>query len=98
MSGLIFYEGLITLKHLTALIFHPKNLSLPAHPTLSGKTTTNMPLAQPIAALRQELNKLLADEDELKRRGEAAKNYVYANGGASGKIIQFIQEKRLLTN
>lgn len=63
LSGLIFYEGLITLKHLTTLIFHPKNLSLPAHPTLSGKTTTNMPLAQPIAALRQELNKLLADDE-----------------------------------
>ena len=47
--------------------------------------------------LEGTLNKLLADEDELKRRGEAAKNYVYANGGASGKIIQFIQEKRLLT-
>ena len=63
LSGLIFYEGLITLKHLTALIFHPKTLSLPAHPTLSGKTITAMPLAQPIAALRQELNKLLADDD-----------------------------------
>ncbi|MBU9936382.1 MAG: 3-deoxy-D-manno-octulosonic acid transferase [Ferruginibacter sp.] len=47
--------------------------------------------------LEGTLNKLLADEDELKRRGEEAKNYVYANGGASGKIIQFIQEKRLLT-
>lgn len=47
--------------------------------------------------LEGTLNKLLGDEDELRRRGEAAKNYVYANGGASGKIIQFIQEKRLLT-
>ncbi|MEP7238593.1 MAG: glycosyltransferase N-terminal domain-containing protein [Ferruginibacter sp.] len=44
------------------------------------------------------LNGLLNDEAERKRRGEAAKKYVYENAGASKKIIEFIQEKRLLTN
>ena len=44
------------------------------------------------------LNTLLNDEAERNRRGEAAKQYVLENAGASKKIIQFIQEKRLLTN
>jgi 3-deoxy-D-manno-octulosonic-acid transferase len=44
------------------------------------------------------LNRLLTDEEERKRRGEAAKQFVYNNAGASKKIMQFIQEKRLLTN
>ena len=44
------------------------------------------------------LNTLLTDEAERKRRGEAAKQFVYENAGASKKIIQFIQEKRLLTS
>ena len=48
--------------------------------------------------LEEVLNKLLNDETERKRRGEAAKKYVYTNTGASKKIIQFIQENRLLTN
>ncbi|MBL0181866.1 MAG: 3-deoxy-D-manno-octulosonic acid transferase [Chitinophagaceae bacterium] len=48
--------------------------------------------------LEDVLNKLLGDEEDRMKRGEAAKNYVYANAGASKKIIQFIQEKRLLTS
>jgi 3-deoxy-D-manno-octulosonic-acid transferase len=48
--------------------------------------------------LEAELNSLLNNETERKRRGEAAKKYVYDNAGASKKIIQFIQEKRLLTS
>jgi 3-deoxy-D-manno-octulosonic-acid transferase len=44
------------------------------------------------------LNGLLNDETERNKRGEAAKKFVYENAGASKKIIQFIQEKRLLTN
>lgn len=44
------------------------------------------------------MNNLLNDEAERKRRGEAAKQFVYENAGASKKIMQFIQEKRLLTN
>ncbi|MBL7701235.1 MAG: 3-deoxy-D-manno-octulosonic acid transferase [Ferruginibacter sp.] len=44
------------------------------------------------------MNNLLNDEAERKTRGEAAKQFVYENAGASKKIMQFIQEKRLLTN
>jgi len=44
------------------------------------------------------MNGLLNDEAERKRRGEAAKQFVYDNAGASKKIMQFIQEKRLLTS
>ena len=44
------------------------------------------------------LNSLLSDEAERKRMGEAARKFVYENAGASKKIMQFIQEKRLLTN
>jgi hypothetical protein len=41
---------------------------------------------------------LLHDETQRKKRGEAAKNFVFENAGASKKIIEFIQEKRLLTS
>jgi 3-deoxy-D-manno-octulosonic-acid transferase len=44
------------------------------------------------------MNGLLNDEAERKRRGESAKQFVYDNAGASKKIMQFIQEKRLLTS
>jgi 3-deoxy-D-manno-octulosonic-acid transferase len=48
--------------------------------------------------LETVLNGLLNDEEERNERGEAAKKFVHENAGASKKIIQFIQEKRLLTN
>jgi 3-deoxy-D-manno-octulosonic-acid transferase len=48
--------------------------------------------------LENVLNDLLQDEAVRNRRGDAAKKFVYENAGASKKIIQFIQEKRLLTN
>ena len=48
--------------------------------------------------LEKFLNELLHNEEELKRRSEAAKNYVYSNVGATKKVMDFIQEKRLLTN
>jgi 3-deoxy-D-manno-octulosonic-acid transferase len=48
--------------------------------------------------LEMILNRLLNDEAECTRRGIAAKQFVCENAGASKKIIQFIQEKRLLTN
>ncbi len=48
--------------------------------------------------LETVLNNLLNNEPERNRRGDAAKHYVISNAGASKKIIQFIQEKRLLTN
>jgi UDP-N-acetylglucosamine 2-epimerase len=44
------------------------------------------------------LNKLLNDAEERKRMEGAARQYVYEHAGASKKIIQFIQEKRLLTS
>jgi 3-deoxy-D-manno-octulosonic-acid transferase len=58
-----------------------------------GGVSINGPLK-----LEGVLNTLLNNETERKRRGEAAKNYVLANAGASQKIIRFIQEKRLLTS
>lgn len=48
--------------------------------------------------LENILNGLLNDEAERNKRGEAAKQFVYENAGASKKIIQFIQAKRLLTS
>lgn len=48
--------------------------------------------------LETVLNGLLNDETERKRRGEAAVQFVQENAGASKKIMQFIQEKRLLTS
>jgi 3-deoxy-D-manno-octulosonic-acid transferase len=44
------------------------------------------------------LNGLLKDEAERKKRGDAAAQFVHDNAGASKKIMQFIQEKRLLTS
>ena len=48
--------------------------------------------------LEATLKNLLQDEEERMKRGAAAKEYVQENAGASKKIIQFIQEKRLLTS
>jgi 3-deoxy-D-manno-octulosonic-acid transferase len=40
--------------------------------------------------LEQVLNNLLNNEDDLKSRSKAAKNYVYKNAGATDKIIQYV--------
>ncbi|MEO6219077.1 MAG: glycosyltransferase N-terminal domain-containing protein [Ginsengibacter sp.] len=48
--------------------------------------------------LEKVLNKLLSDEVEIKRRGEASKKYVYTQSGATKIIIDFIQKNLLLTN
>jgi len=48
--------------------------------------------------LEAVLNNLLNNEQERNKSGEAARNYVRKNAGASKKIIQFIQENRLLTS
>lgn len=48
--------------------------------------------------LEKIVNGLLNNEEEVALRGNAAKNYVYKNAGASKKIIEYIQKKRLLTN
>jgi 3-deoxy-D-manno-octulosonic-acid transferase len=46
--------------------------------------------------LEKVVNNLLENEQEILSRGNAAKNYVYNNRGATDKIITYIQEKRLL--
>lgn len=48
--------------------------------------------------LEKVVNNLLSDEEEIRLRGNAAKNYVYRNAGATQKIMSFIQRNRLLTN
>lgn len=48
--------------------------------------------------LEKVFNRLLNDNVELKKYGAAAKDYVYNKSGATEKILNFIQENRLLTN
>ena len=44
------------------------------------------------------IQKLLQDEKVYLSSSESARKYVYANRGATEKVMQFIQENRLLTN
>ncbi len=46
--------------------------------------------------LEKVLNKFWSDENFIQTTGQAAKQYVYSNAGASKKITAYIQEKRLL--
>ena len=48
--------------------------------------------------LKMKMDHLLNDLEQLSNAGEAAKNYVEENVGATQKIIDFIQENRLLTS
>jgi 3-deoxy-D-manno-octulosonic-acid transferase len=48
--------------------------------------------------LEETFNELLTDTNAYQTSCEAARNYVYNNKGATEKIMQFIQENRLLTN
>lgn len=48
--------------------------------------------------LRRLVGILLTNKKELRNTGEKARNYVIKNTGATNKILQFIYEKRLLTN
>ncbi|HTM91829.1 MAG TPA: glycosyltransferase N-terminal domain-containing protein [Flavisolibacter sp.] len=48
--------------------------------------------------LKTKMDHLLNDPYQLSKAGDAAKNYVEKNTGATQKILQFIQENRLLTN
>lgn len=48
--------------------------------------------------LEKVLTALWNNETELKQKSEAAKNYVYSKAGATQKIMDYIQEKRLLTS
>jgi 3-deoxy-D-manno-octulosonic-acid transferase len=44
------------------------------------------------------IEKILNEEETRIRMSEKAKTYVYANKGATEKIMRYIQENRLLTN
>lgn len=48
--------------------------------------------------LKIKMDHLLNDPVQLSKAGNAAKNYVANNVGATQKILQYIQENRLLTN
>ncbi len=48
--------------------------------------------------LGELIEALLINEEEYNYRSAGAGNFVQSNNGATQKIIQFIQEKRLLTN
>jgi 3-deoxy-D-manno-octulosonic-acid transferase len=41
---------------------------------------------------------LIRDEPERQEMGKAAREYVYSRRGATGTIVKYIQEKRLLTS
>lgn len=41
---------------------------------------------------------LLLDEDDYRQKCGSAENYIIANAGATSKIMQYIQENRLLTS
>jgi 3-deoxy-D-manno-octulosonic-acid transferase len=48
--------------------------------------------------LKELIKVLLANNEEYKNRSHAAGDFVQTHKGATQKIIQFIQEKRLLTS
>jgi 3-deoxy-D-manno-octulosonic-acid transferase len=48
--------------------------------------------------LKIKMDHLLNDPEQLSKAGNAAKKYVEENVGATQKILQYIQENRLLTN
>lgn len=48
------------------------------------------------AALNKLADDLLASENHLQEAGTKAKNYIVSNTGATGAVMAFIQEKRLL--
>ncbi len=48
--------------------------------------------------LEKLFDEIFSDKQLYKESSEASRNYVYRKKGATDKILQFIQEKRLLTN
>lgn len=48
--------------------------------------------------LEETFDELLTDPNAYEASCEAARNYVYNNKGATDRVMQFIQENRLLTN
>jgi 3-deoxy-D-manno-octulosonic-acid transferase len=51
-----------------------------------------------VTMLKELIQALLKDETEYNYRSQAAGNFVRYNQGATEKIMEYIQEKRLLTN
>ncbi|WP_246197736.1 3-deoxy-D-manno-octulosonic acid transferase [Chitinophaga agrisoli] len=49
------------------------------------------------AALAQQMEELLLNDEACTQTGYVASQYVAANKGATGKVMAFIQEKRFLT-
>ncbi|HRO71986.1 MAG TPA: 3-deoxy-D-manno-octulosonic acid transferase, partial [Chitinophagaceae bacterium] len=47
---------------------------------------------------KKAVKRLLDDQQAYRQACESAKKYVWANRGATGIILEYIQEKRLLTN
>lgn len=61
----------------------------------------NMGAAFPINSaieLEEKLVELINNRELLNHSGQLAKKYVYANRGATEKILDYVAEKRLLTN
>ncbi|MFZ1327824.1 MAG: hypothetical protein WAW27_02275, partial [Chitinophagaceae bacterium] len=50
------------------------------------------------AMLKETITALLVNDEAYSFSSKAAGDFVLTNKGATKKIIQFIQEKRLLTN
>jgi 3-deoxy-D-manno-octulosonic-acid transferase len=48
--------------------------------------------------LEKTFNDLLTDTHTYNTSCEAARNYVFNNKGATGKVMQYVQENRLLTS
>jgi 3-deoxy-D-manno-octulosonic-acid transferase len=48
--------------------------------------------------LESTFDTLLQKQEEYESKCKASHNYVYSKRGSTQKILQFIQEKRLLTN
>ena len=48
--------------------------------------------------LEKTFNEFWQNESLLKQSGASARQFVYSNAGATNKIMQYIQENRLLTN
>ena len=61
------------------------------------ETGAGIPISNALE-LEKVLNELWNDETLLKTKSEIARQYVYSKAGATEKIINYIQEKRLLTN
>ena len=64
----------------------------------SGGGISFNPFKKDEKSLQQIIEDLLNNSADYDQRSKAAGDFVFANKGATERIIQFIQEKRLLTN